>query len=224
MKDSGIDWLGEVPKHWQRKKLSWLLRDNPKNGISPPAGSDGVVPTFSISAVRNGAVDIESHLKFADLNESDATPFLVQIGDVLVLRGNGNKSLVGTCGIVKEEPPTGCIYPDILIRIRPGSLVTPWFLVECLNSHAIRPQVETASRTAAGIWKISGASLQAIRLPVPPLVEQKEIQRVAGGLETKLREVTAPVERGIARLQEYRSALISAAVTGKIDVREEVKL
>jgi type I restriction enzyme, S subunit len=218
-KPSGIEWLGDLPEHWQITKLAYLLRETPKNGISPEITADGTTPTFSIAAVRNGTVDIDNHIKYASLDLDDALPYLVKRADILVLRGSGSKDLVGTVGIVVDDPPENCIYPDILIRIRPNRLVLPRYLVECLNSIALRPQIRMAAQTAAGIWKISGGSLQAIRMPCPPIKEQQEIEDYLRIELSTLDTLTAESERGIDLLQERRTALISAAVTGKIDVR-----
>ena len=146
----------------------------------------------------------------------------MRIGDVLVVRGNGNKALVGRCGMVSDSPPDRCIFPDILIRIRPGQDITPWFLVSCLNCHGIRPQIENAARTAAGIWKISGSSLQSLRLPLPSIAEQHDIQCEIERATLVIVNALAAIQQAIASLREYRTALISAAVTGKIDVRNEV--
>lgn len=219
MKPSGIDWLGDVPSHWQVKKLHYLLRESPKNGLSPEITVDGTIPTFSIAAVRNGVVNLLDHLKFISLDQLRVQDYQVEKGDILVLRGSGSKELVGTAGIVVVEPPANCIYPDILIRIRPNSSVGSCFLVTCINSIAIRPQVELAAQTAAGIWKVSGGSLDAIRLPLPPLTEQAEIEAHVQELSSRFDGLTAEAERAIELLQERRTALISAAVTGRIDVR-----
>ncbi|MGE0642025.1 MAG: restriction endonuclease subunit S, partial [Thermoanaerobaculia bacterium] len=102
MKDSGIPWLGEIPAHWEVKKLRWVLREPPRNGVSPPNSGAATVPTFSIAAVRDGIVRIA---EFAEIDASDACPFRVGRGDVLVMRGNGSLDLVGSAGIVNEEPP-----------------------------------------------------------------------------------------------------------------------
>lgn len=177
------------------------------------------MPTFSIAAVRDGAVDIESHLKFCGVEISKAAPYFVAQGDIFVLRGSGSKDLVGTAGIVQQTPPDNCIYPDILIRVRPSKRLTPWFLVECLNSAPVRCQTVVAAQTAAGIWKVSGSALQSIRIPCPPIAEQMEIESQVTATVVQLAELLDEAERAITLLQERRSALISAAVTGQIDVR-----
>lgn len=83
----------------------------------------------------------------------------------------------------------------------------------------MRHQVENAAQTASGVWKISGTSLQALRMPLPPQEEQVEIQHHLEKIIFKINNLTAEAQRAIELLQERRAALISAAVTGQIDVR-----
>jgi type I restriction enzyme, S subunit len=219
LKPSGIEWLGDVPEHWEVIKMMMILKQSPRNGVSPPITSNGTTPTFSISAVRNGRVNISENLKEAEIDSKQAAAFLVMRGDVLTLRGNGNRTLVGTAGIVDKEPPEGCIFPDILMRLRPTRRITPELLVLFLNSDAIRPAIELAAQTASGVWKISGSSLSSIKLPLPPLAEQHAIVAHLDEKCGKIDQLKAKAERAIELLKERRSALISAAVTGKIDVR-----
>jgi type I restriction enzyme S subunit len=145
----------------------------------------------------------------------------VLLGDVLLLRGSGSRALVGRAGIVTSQPPEGCIYPDILIRVRPGASLAPWFLVNCLNSAAARPQIELAAKTAAGIWKITGEDVRGLVLPVPPYPEQLQVETEVLRTTVALESTIARIHQASDRLKELRTALVSAAVTGKIDVREE---
>jgi type I restriction enzyme S subunit len=117
MKDSGVEWLGEIPAHWEFKRLSLLLKDRPRNGVSPTIGPEGVTPTFSTAAVSDGVVMIHGNIKYTTISVREARPFLVLQGDILLLRGSGSRALVGRAGIVTSQPPEGCIYPDILIRL-----------------------------------------------------------------------------------------------------------
>lgn len=221
MKDSGVPWLGEIPAHWTVKKLRWVLRESPRNGVSPPTSGGATTPTFSIAAVRDGVVRIADNVKFAEITARGAFPFRVRRGDVLVMRGNGSFDLVGSAGIVDEEPPDGCIYPDILIRLRSGTAIRPRYLVSILNSRPLRAQVETSARTAAGIWKVSGGSLAAFQIPLPGVEEQDAILQHVTEATDKGRSVVDLVTGQLDHLREYRQALISAAVTGQIDVTGE---
>jgi len=221
MKDSGVEWLGKVPEHWKVNKLRWLLVGSPKNGVSPQISHGEGVPTFSISAVRDRRVNIHEHLKYADIKPEDAVPYLVRKGDILLLRGNGNISYVGQCGIVDSVPPKGCIYPDILIRVKPLQHVCPEFLVYSLSSHGVRRQIEDFSKTAAGIWKISGGSVSSLKIVLPPLDEQQAIVKWLNSELNKINLIISKAEESVLLLSERRSALITAAVTGQIDVRGE---
>ena len=220
MKDSGIEWLGEIPVHWEEQRLGQLLKHRPRNGVSPTIGPYGATPTFSTAAVKDGVVAIDGNIKYTTIGTLEAEPFRVFKGDVLLLRGSGSRALVGRAGIVTNEPPEGCVYPDILIRLRPRVALTSWFLVSSLNSSAVRHQIELAAKTAAGIWKITGEDVQCLVIAVPPVPEQLQIEKWASYTTATIDALVAKVRDAIDRLKELRTALISAAVTGKIDVRD----
>jgi len=218
MKDSGVEWLGEVPAHWRVLRLQHLLQARPKNGLSPPLSEVGEIPTFSIAAVRQLKVEIGDNLKWVDVPISVAKEAHVREGDVLLLRGSGNQSFVGKAGIVHEKPPKNCIFPDLLIRIVPSREVDADYLVRTLSSSALRAQVETSSATASGIWKVSGEAVSHWRLPVPPIEEQRMLVEYSREVEVFTFAIKERTEALQKLLRERRSALITAAVTGQIDV------
>jgi type I restriction enzyme S subunit len=219
MKDAGIEWLGEIPTHWSVVKLRRLLERNPRNGISPPLAStsDGV-PTFSISAVRSGKVHVVDNLKYAELPLTTARHYEVRPGDILAVRGNGNVNLVGRCGIVQPGFPVGCIYPDILMRLDLLPDVVPEFLVAALDTPSARSQIETLARTATGLFKISGSKLGNVRVAVPPKAEQDLIVRRIRTLAGQYEPLEQTLQKQLSLISEYRQSLITAAVTGQLDV------
>ncbi|MCE7977456.1 MAG: hypothetical protein DYH03_09985 [Nitrospira sp. NTP1] len=221
LKPSGIKWLGEVPKHWEVMPLRHLLSLGPKNGVSPTSSSSGGVLSFSISAVRDGRIRIAGNEKYVALDAARVTGFSIASGDILLVRGNGNLALVAKCGLV-EQYPANCIYPDILMKIRPNSKMVAEFMVLAINSLYVSNQVPSFAKTTNGTFKISGASVRSLLVAVPPLPEQEKI------LEDLLRS-TADIDCAIKRtgcevalLREYRTRLIVDIVTGKLDVREAV--
>jgi type I restriction enzyme S subunit len=204
----------------QLVKLRRALSRRPKNGISPPPGVSGEgVPTFSIAAVRNGTIDIVNNLKVAAISKTDAIPYLVRRGDVLVVRGNANQSLVGTSGIVSEHPEY-CVYPDLLIRLTPLPHVDSRYLVLVLNSGIVRSQVESLARTSNGTLKISGGDVCSLQVPIPSLEVQSALLRDVNQEATKLNELSAAITTHIGLLKAHRASLVTAAVTGQIDVRQ----
>lgn len=217
MKDSGSDVLPSIPQGWSLIPLRYLLSFGPRNGISPPpATADGAL-SFSISAVRDGKVSIEGNEKFVELDHATARSYWLAPGDILLMRGNGNLSLVGTCGLV-EHVPAECTYPDILMRMRVGRRLLAEFLVAAINSPYVRGQVETLAKTANGTFKVSGEDVRTLQVAVPPLDEQ---ERIVAHVRNELRRLDGLAQRAqatIEKLREYRQALITAAVTGQLDV------
>lgn len=215
--NSGMPWLGQVPTHWDLVPIRYLLSLGPKNGISPQqSGSDGAL-SFSISAVRDGRVTIEGNEKFVALEREIASAYYLKSGDILLVRGNGNLSLVGTCGLV-ETAPDECTYPDILMLMRVGERVIAEFLVAAVNSPYVRQQIESLAQTTNGTYKLSGEDVRTLQIALPPLDEQRAIVDHIVRETAKLDAVRAATERTIALLKERRAALIAAAVTGQLDV------
>lgn len=219
MRDSGVEWLGEVPEHWKVKRLKHLFREPLRNGVSPQTATSGGTCTFSIAAVRHGVVNILDHLKYAEISAADSRRYMVEDRDVMMMRGNGSRDLVGSVGIVHELPKQPCIYPDILIRLRFSAEVDPRYGVFFLNSTVCRPQVEMGAKTAAGIWKVSGGTVSEFVVPVPPPEEQVTIREHLKATIGEFDRLVDLAESQEELLRERRTALISAAVTGKIDVR-----
>lgn len=222
MKDSGVPWIGEIPTHWEVKKLAWVLIDGPRNGVSPQVSSDGSgTPSFAISAIRDGRLDIRADdVKYVVVSASERSRFGLRADDLLLVRGNGNINLVGATGIVESNPPDGYIYPDLLMRMRCGLAISSSYLCYCINSLAVRPQLNAAARTTVGTYKVNNEQVREIRVLVPP---KREAEQIASAIKTQLAGVGAVAERvqqQLERLHEYRQALITAAVTGQLHIPE----
>jgi len=216
MKESGVDWLGYVPRHWNIAPLYaryWL--ELGKMLDAKQITGEHLVPYLRNIDVQWGQVNIQ------DLPEMDITPneyhrFILRKGDLLVCEGGE----VGRSAIWNGDLPL-CGYQKALHRLRPrSSRDRVRFLY-----YALRNAASTGIFVAQGnpntIPHLTGEQLRVYRLPFPPQEEQDEICTF---LDTHLERLDAmgdQFENGIETLREYRSALISAAVTGKIDVREE---
>jgi len=219
MKDSGIEWLGEVPAHWVKEPLSHIaLKDG---GVfidgdwieSPEIVDEGIrylttgnVGQGNFKHQGNGHITEES---FARLNCSEVRP-----GDILISRLN---------------LPAGraCIVPDIAeimvtavdnVITRPSSAYDRRFLVYMLSSDKHYANTENMARGAT-MQRISRSALGKIRFAIPPVEEQIAIADYVEQEVMRLNDLSSLAEEGVTFLKERRSALISAAVTGKIDVR-----
>ncbi|HZR80043.1 MAG TPA: hypothetical protein VFD92_03015 [Candidatus Binatia bacterium] len=221
LKPSGVEWLGDVPEHWEILKLARVVADGPRNGISPAVDERGSIESFSISAIRNGQVDVrDGDKKYVSGDKTSLEEaYRLLCGDVLLVRGNGNLRLVGKAGLVARDMP-GRVYPDLLMRIRLAPRCLPQFLVALLTCTTGRDQIETAARTAVGTFKINNQQVRQMCFAFPPVAEQEGILR---SLDDKLSAITVALSHGeeeIDLLREYRTRLIADVVTGKLDVRE----
>jgi type I restriction enzyme S subunit len=221
LKPSGVEWLGDVPEHWEVLKLARMIADGPRNGTSPPIDERGTIESFSISAIRDGQVDVRDGDKKYISGDRIAleTAYRLLRGDVLLVRGNGNVRLVGRAGLVTHDMP-GRVYPDLLMRIRLTRRCVPEFLVASLTCPAGRDQIETAARTAVGTFKINNHQVRQLCFAFPPVAEQKSIIDWLSDSLGALKTASSRAEEEIALLREYRTRLIADVVTGKLDVRE----
>ena len=213
MKDSGVEWLGEIPAHWRVGSLSrwWTVVDCKHRTV--PFFDEGVA-VASIGQVRGLRIDL------ADANRTSLREYQLmieggrepQIGDIIYTRN----ATVGEAAIVDTEEPF-CMGQDVsLIRSRGGS---PLFLLHSLRSRVVLAQLE-ALTIGSTFKRINVDQIKRFLVPVPPRAEQEAIARYARDVHDTLRFLIERVQEALDLLNELRTALISAAVTGKIDVRE----
>jgi type I restriction enzyme, S subunit len=216
MKPSGIQWLGDVPQHWELKPLKFLatFRSGGTPSKTVPAYWHGDVPWASSKDLKTETLaDTIDHITQHALDSDAAT--LVPAGSVLVVvRG---MILLHTFPVVQTLVPMA-INQD-LKALTPAECIhvsyLPWLLRGSTNATFGR-----IDEAAHGTKVLRMEAWTSIQLPVPPIEEQLEIvTTVEKQLET-LSQLQAEAERAIELLQERRTALISAAVTGKIDVRQ----
>jgi type I restriction enzyme S subunit len=219
LKPSGIPWLGDIPAHWEVMQMRHVLSFGPKNGVSPQASNGVGVLSFSISAVRDGRISIPGNEKIIELDHARVAGFRIHKGDILLVRGNGNVALVGKCGLV-DDYPENCVYPDILMKIRPNDKMISEFVVLAVNSSYVSNQVSTLAKTSNGAFKVSGATVRSIVIAVPSRSEQEAILEQLLHVLANAECVKERTLSEIALMQEYRTRLTADIVTGKLDVRE----
>ncbi|MEX3981834.1 restriction endonuclease subunit S [Paraburkholderia sp. EG287A] len=217
MKDSGVTWLGEVPAHWEIVGLTKYLESVVDyRGRTPTKVNDGV---FLVTAknIRNGVIDYEASQEYIDTAEYDDVMRrgLPLKGDVLFT----TEAPLGQVAIVDRED-IALAQRIIKFRAAPDRLESA-FLKMWIMGSACQFNLEQLA-TGSTALGIKGSKVGQVRLCLPPLDEQREIVRHIAAETSKLDTLKAEAERAIELLKERRSALISAAVTGKIDVRNAV--
>ncbi len=221
LKPSGLAWLGDVPAHWEVKQLRHLITKI-EQGSSPQCESDpaegdrwGVLKVGCV----NGATFDPREQKALPAGIVPEKQYAVCEGDILMSRGN-TLELVGQAAVV----PDGCgnlLLSDLLYRFRPlEDAAVAKYLVAVLRSALGRLQIERdATGTSPSMKKIGQGNIREFVIALPPLTEQRAIVAHLDAATAQFDALTAAVERALALLQERRTALISAAVTGQIDVR-----
>ncbi len=195
-KDSGIEWLGQVPEGWEVTALKWRIRTKSGDGIptfevSPEKSVDANIPVI-------GGNGIMGYCSSANSN----TPVLA-VGRVGAL-----------CGNVHEINYSAWITDNSLVLTAQRNTFDLKYLASVLRTRNLN---EIADKTAQPL--ITGTRVRAEFAPVPPLPEQTAISTYLDRETAKIDRLVEKVELLISCLQEYRAALITAAVTGKIDVR-----
>jgi type I restriction enzyme S subunit len=152
-----------------------VLSSGPRNGLSITANDEQLgFPTLSIGAIQSGQVVPTGYTKFAEVDEATVQRFRLERGDVLVVRGNGNRDLTGRCGLVGDVPK-GCFYPDLLVKlVFDSTKMRPAFGTLQWNSPFVQRELKRRAKSTNGIWKVNGKDISQQMLRVPPLAEQEQ--------------------------------------------------
>ncbi len=222
LKPSGIEWLGDVPGHWELKRIKHLVRKL-EQGWSPqcegfPAEAEGEWGVLKVGCV-NGGTFTASENKLLPPELEPMPELAIACGDLLISRAN-TRELVGSAAVAMRDYPT-LMLCDKLYRVRfQPEQACPRFVSFYLGSSIVRGQIELgATGASASMLNIGQSAILELLIPTPPLAEQTAIVAHLEGELGKFDTLTAEAQRAIDLLQERRSALISAAVTGQIDVR-----
>jgi superfamily II DNA or RNA helicase/restriction endonuclease S subunit len=202
--------MGSLPRGWDEASLADIAADI-RNGISAkPADEPPGVPILRISAVRAGRVNLED-TRFHQGSEAETQSYLLREHDLLFVRYNGNPELTAACGMVRALDGA-CVYPDKLIRVRVDEgKALPQFVEFAMRTEAAREQLRAHIKTASGQHGISGRGLQRVRVPLPPLAEQRRIVARVGALLARTRRARAELGRAASLMQRLREAMIEQA-------------
>lgn len=220
MKDSGVAWLGEVPEHWDVRPLKFLAKIG--NGSTPSRDNpdywaDEGFPWLNSSVVNQEEVtEAERFVTEKALSECHL-PIISPPAILVGITGQGK-----TRGMATQLQFTATVNQH-LAYIKPDvEQLAPIFLLRCLESayDHLRTESEGAGSTKGAI---TCDQLGRLRVPDPDLNEQEQIISFLEMEVSKLDKLEADAIRAIALLKERRSALIAAAVTGQIDVRNLVQ-
>ncbi len=224
VKPSGVEWLGPIPQHWRVGRLKHHL-ELLEQGWSPLCenrqAEDDEWGVLKVGCVNGTRFDQAENKALPRGVEPDPS-LEIRPGDVLLSRAN-TRELLGSVSVIHEVRPR-LLLCDKLYRLRLSSKgLDPGFLVYQLGTPPVRYQMEREATGASGsMQNIAQDTVRNLLLVRPPRSEQGLIARFSRVEEAALESLIGKIREAIERLREYRAALISAAVTGRIDVRGEV--
>lgn len=218
IKDSGVDSIGFFPSHWQMKRLKYIAKV--QTGIAKGkdhAGKKTIsVPYLRVANVQDGHLLLED-VATMEIPQEDLARYSLQRGDVLMNEG-GDFDKLGR-GHVWNDEITPCVHQNHVFAVRPYAVSSEW-LNAFTSSRVAQFYFMGRSKQSTNLASISSTNLMELPVPVPPHREQVLIIESLQRSTDKLTALTERTERSIELLKEHRAALITAAVTGKIDVRE----
>lgn len=219
MKPSGVEWLGDVPAHWEVGPLKRFWNTIDCKHITPEFIEEGI-PLVSIREVQGRWIALErarrTTERFYELLIGEGR--LPESGDLIFSRN----ATVGEVAQVPAEHPRFAMGQDVVLLRRRQAGCSPDFLQHVIRSPIVTQQIDVMM-IGSTFKRINVEEIRSLKIPWPPLDEQGEIAKHLELEAERFESLAAEAERAINLLQERRAALISAAVTGQIDVRQAVE-
>src|SRR3989338_1067655 len=216
MKDSGIEWLREIPEKWEGRKLKHLTTEKFKNGIFKKKEFYGsgikLINVFDVYR-QDFYIEIES-LDRIEVTSQEIQTYSVKAGDIVFVRSSLKLEGVGASACVPSlsEP---LLFECHLVKLQPSSKILPEYLINFLNSSIVRQRLIALANTVT-MATLGQSTLTSIEVELPPVFEQQAILIYLISETTKIDELINNILSQIAALKEYRQALISNVVTGKV--------
>ena len=214
MKDSGVEWIGKIPVHWNRIKSGRIIAST-QNGITRRdlEKSEGQIVLKLKNISADGNIDYSEPNRI-ELTENEINSYRLCNDDLLFVRVNGSRQLVGKCAVFHDVGEI-VAYNDHIIRTRLSKDYNVRFMQYYLLSPAGKREIELHTSTSAGQFTISGEGLRDLCITYPPVQEQCEIVQY---LDMKCGDINCLItekESLISDLEAYKKSLIFEVVTGK---------
>ena len=216
LKPSGVEWLGDVPAHWEVRRFRTLGKGF-RNGITAEQLEFGESACLvsRIETISNGTVDYTRVGYIAEGSNYQA--YLLKEDDFLISHIN-SYAMVGNSARYKGDRPL--IHGMNLIRVTTLKSVVPVYLEYMLKSSVFLGAMQRACKPAINQVSVTTTAIKAIHFPLPPTHEQAAIVGHLDKVTTYIDGAIARTRRQIELVEEYRTRFIADVVTGKLDVRE----
>lgn len=210
MKDSGIEWIKDIPKHWETIRCKFLFSERDERS------EDGKEQHLSMSQ-KYGLIPDSQLDERRLLSESYKGGKLCYENDLVLNR------LKAHLGVFSLSPQYGVISPDYTVLKPKSERILPSFAEIVLKSNKCRGELRTRVRgVVEGFWRLYTNDFNSIELPIPPIDEQKEIIANINFFKVNTKRCEDILIKEITLLNELKERVIADTVTGKIDVRDTI--
>lgn len=218
LKPSGVDWLGDIPEHWEVKKLKYVARVQSSN-VDKKTNEDEkpVLLCNYIDVYKNEFIDHSINFMEATAKEKEIEKFILKQDDVLITKDSETPDdIANPAYVTKDFENVICGYHLAQIRANNKEL-SGKFLFRLFQSKRFNSHFEVS---ANGVTRFGLPldSITDVKITFPSLIEQQQIVEYIESETKRIDDKIARAEKEIELLQEYRTALISEVVTGKIKV------
>ncbi len=218
MKDSGIEWLGEIPEHWEVKRMKYVVKTPLKYGANELAEDEILEDPRYIRITDFGNDGKLRKNTFKSLSVDKARNFLLEEGDILFARSGAT---VGKTFFFKDYKGVACFAGYLIKASCDPMILKSEFLYEFTNSSGYENWKQSIFQQST-IQNIGADKYNQLKIGVPPIIEQ---QKIIDFINVKTNEINILISKSqqeIELLKEYKTALISEVATGKVDVRDVV--
>ncbi|MGC6247877.1 restriction endonuclease subunit S [Bisgaard Taxon 45] len=222
MKDSGVEWLGDVPEHWVVKKLKYLFDFNKGLTITKDNLQENGVPCINYGEIHSKygfEVDPKKDLlKCVDESFLKTDPkSILKFGDFIFADTSEDFEGSGNFTYLNSDTTAFAGYHTIILRLKSNDIHR--FLAYAMESDFFRNQIRNQVK-GIKVFSISQSLLKNLNIPLPNIEEQKNIINFLDKKTKNIKKIIQKQTALIEKLKEYRTSIIAHAVTGKIDVRK----
>ncbi len=226
MKPSGVEWIGDIPKDWEVKKIKYT-QSNLIGGVwgSEPAGNENDIYCIRVADFNYVQLAIATHnLTLRNISFKERGKRILKTGDLLIEKsGGGEKTPVGKTVMFDVEIPRPSVTSNFISKFTVNSdSCFPRYLLYCFDFLYQIGLTRKHIKQTTGIQNLDIDSYFQERIPFPSLIEQTQIANFLDHKTAQIDELRSNEQRSVELLKEYRQTLISEVVTGKIDIRSEV--
>ena len=215
MKDSGVEWIGEIPAHWGIVKLQYCakIRSGITLGKNYPAGTELIErPYLRVANVQNGGVVLDN-LKTILVPAEDDIQYRLSAGEVLMTEG-GDRDKLGR-GCVWQGQIDPCLHQNHIFALKTNRLLNPQFLSYVTASSIGRIYFDITAIKTTNLACTNSSKVLAFRLPLPSVDEQQQISDYLDEKCSQIDRLISLKQSKIEKLEQYKKSLIYEYVTGK---------